>query len=117
MSRKVLIIAAHSDDEALGCAGTIAKHISQGDEVHFLFMTDGVGSRLIRANEAKERLTTAQKVAGILGVKSFKNLNFPDNKMDSISLLDVVKQELLSNVVYDLLKRQPVFDRQFGSVQ
>jgi len=89
---KILVIGAHSDDEALGCAGTIAKHVSQGDEVHFLFMTDGVGSRLIRANEAKERLTTAQKAADILGVKSFKNLNFPDNKMDSISLLDVVKQ-------------------------
>ncbi|MFT6691420.1 MAG: LmbE family N-acetylglucosaminyl deacetylase [Colwellia sp.] len=45
MSKTVLVVAAHSDDEALGCVGTIAKHIAAGDQVHVLFMTDGVVSR------------------------------------------------------------------------
>jgi LmbE family N-acetylglucosaminyl deacetylase len=89
---KVLVVAAHPDDEALGCGATIAKHIEQGDSVHLLFMTDGVASRIGSKNNAEERLTAAQDAAQILGVNSFTSFNFPDNKMDSIPLLDVVKK-------------------------
>ena len=69
-------------------------------------MTDGVGSRLVNSNEADERLTAAHKAAEILGVKSFSNLNFPDNRMDSVPLLHVVKEveakinEVQPQVVY-----------------
>lgn len=90
MTKRVLVVAAHSDDEALGCAGTIAKHIAAGDAVYVLFMTDGVGSRHVQANEAVERKTSAQKAAKLLRVTSMRNFNFPDNKMDSVPLLDIV---------------------------
>lgn len=92
MNVDVLAVLAHSDDEALGCSGAIAKHVAEGDSVHLLFMTDGVASRIESKNNAEERLTAAQDAAQILGVSSFTNLNFPDNKMDSIPLLDVVKE-------------------------
>jgi len=92
MNVSVLAILAHSDDEALGCSGTIAKYIEQGDCVHLLLMTDGVGSRNGSENNAAERLIAAQDAAQVLGVSSFTSLNFPDNKMDSIPLLDVVKR-------------------------
>ena len=97
MNKTILVIAAHSDDEALGCSGAIAKHIKQGDSVHLLFMTDGVASRPGRRDDEK-RLTAAQDAAQILEVSSFTNLNFPDNKMDSIPLLDIVK-EIESTIV------------------
>lgn len=92
MNRRVLVVAAHTDDEAMGCGGTIARHVAEGDEVHLLFMTDGVGSREIVADEANERLGAAQQAADILGVSSFTNLKFPDNRMDSVTLLDIVKE-------------------------
>jgi len=92
VNKTVLVVAAHSDDEALGCSGTISKHIEQGDSVHLLFMTDGVASRSAKVNNKKKRLTAAQGVAEILGVDTLTNLNFPDNRMDSIPLLDVVKE-------------------------
>jgi len=92
MNKKVLVIAAHPDDEAIGCAGTIAKHVANGDEVHLLFMTDGVGSRLGSDESALQRKSAADKAAEILGVSSSQNFDFPDNKMDSIPLLDVVKK-------------------------
>lgn len=92
MSKIILVIAAHTDDEAMGCGGTIARHVAEGDQVHLLFMTDGVGSREALAEEATERLSAAHQAASVLGVKSFTNLSFPDNRMDSLPLLDIVKE-------------------------
>ena len=41
MKNQILIIVAHGDDEVLGCGGTIARHSSQGDDVHLLIVSDG----------------------------------------------------------------------------
>jgi len=92
MNKTILVIAAHSDDEALGCSGVIARHVAEGDNVHLLFMTDGVTSRANAGTGVVRRLTASQNSARILKVSSFTNLNFPDNKMDSIPLLDIVKE-------------------------
>ena len=91
MNKTILVIAAHSDDEALGCSGVIARHVAEGDNVHLLFMTDGVASRS-GSGDGDNRLTSAHGASKILRVTSFTNLNFPDNKMDSIPLLDIVKE-------------------------
>jgi N-acetylglucosamine malate deacetylase 1 len=90
MDKTILVIAAHSDDEALGCSGVIARHVAEGDNVHLLFMTDGVSSRPGRRDD-KKRLTAAQESADILGVSSVQQFDFPDNEMDAVALLDVVK--------------------------
>jgi len=86
--KTVLVVVAHSDDEAIGCAGTIAKHVAQGDKVHILYMTDGVSSR--GENEDKRDLL-AQKASSMLGISLIKQYNFPDNSMDTIPLLEVTK--------------------------
>lgn len=106
MSKIILVVAAHTDDEAMGCGGTIARHVFEGDKVHLLFMTDGVSSRDTQAGEASERLSAAHLAAKIMGVSSFTNLHFPDNRMDSVPLLDIVKeiedkiQELQPEIIY-----------------
>ena len=106
MIKTVLVVAAHTDDEALGCAGTIAKHVAKGNKVHLLFMTDGIGARGGTGNEGGKRLMVAKKAAEILGVASFTNLSFPDNRMDSVPLLEIVKEielqisELQPQIIY-----------------
>ena len=41
----ILVIAAHPDDEILGCVATIAKHTKAGDEVHVVILAEGATSR------------------------------------------------------------------------
>jgi len=95
--RKILVIAAHPDDEVLGCGGTIAKWVKEGCEIHELIMAEGITSRdkrRVRKSRTEELRTlsrSANKAADILGVKSIKLLDYPDNRMDSVNFLDVVK--------------------------
>ena len=94
----VLVLAAHPDDETLGCGATISRLSSEGYDVHLLTFTDGVGARSIkRFGNRNDKL---ESVKNILGLKSYKSGNFPDNKMDSIPLLDVCKF-IENNVDYD----------------
>lgn len=90
--RTVVVVAAHSDDEALGCGGTIARHAAEGDTVHAVFMADGISSRPgSSCKELNDRLESAQRAHEILGIQRVKHLGLADNRMDSIPLLDVVK--------------------------
>jgi LmbE family N-acetylglucosaminyl deacetylase len=92
MSDRVLVVAAHADDEALGCGGAIAKHSDIGDKTAALFMTNGVGSREnIGAQEIDARTSAMAKALEILDVSHYKRLDFPDNAMDSVSFLEIVK--------------------------
>ena len=98
MNESVLVIAAHPDDEVLGCGGTIARHASEGDEVHILIMAEGVTSR-DKARDAQGRCSdlsalakTAQRVGAYLGASSVELLSFPDNRMDTLAILDIIKE-------------------------
>ena len=95
MSQSILIIAAHPDDEVLGCGGTIAKLIDQGFKAHVAFMADGVSSRnidqIVHEEDLHIRRSAAQKACEILGVTSVSFGNFPDNRMDGVALLDIIR--------------------------
>jgi LmbE family N-acetylglucosaminyl deacetylase len=93
MSKTVVVVAAHSDDEALGCGGTIARHASAGDTVHVIFLADGVTSRIgVSQSSHSKREAAAAQAHKCLGVSSVNYLGFPDNRMDSVPLLDIVQR-------------------------
>lgn len=97
MSSKILVVAAHPDDEVLGCGGTIARHTASGDEVHILVVAEGVTSRddARDAFKIRSEITAlreaAMRAAQILGTLPPRFGDFPDNRLDSLVLLDVVK--------------------------
>lgn len=84
-------MVAHPDDEVLGAGGTLARHASRGDEVHIAFLTDGVGARSDDQDAASRRAAAAARAASLLGAHAPRFLGFPDNRLDSVALLDVIK--------------------------
>ena len=87
MSKNVLILAAHPDDETLGCGATIKKLSQEGHNIQLLTFTDGVGSRGSDGN----RNEVLEKCCHFLGIHSYAYGSFPDNQMDSVPLLDICK--------------------------
>jgi LmbE family N-acetylglucosaminyl deacetylase len=87
----VLALVAHPDDEVLGAGGTLALHAARGEEVHIVFLTDGVSARGEDSAAAERRAQAACKAASILGARQPKFLGFPDNRLDQVALLDVVQ--------------------------
>lgn len=88
----VLVIAAHPDDEVLGAGCAIAKHAREGDQVSVMFLTDGASARTgATALDTATRRECAENAAKILGVSALHFHNFPDNALDSMSLLEVTR--------------------------
>jgi len=86
--KNILILAAHPDDETLGCGGTIHRLSSEGNNIRLITFTNGEGAR---GTTDKNRNTSLNQVSDILGINSYTYGDFPDNAMDSVPLLEVCK--------------------------
>ena len=96
MTERVLCIAAHPDDEVLGCGATLAKHALAGDEVSVVVMADGVGSRNTGGTGrfmelVRERHGMYRRACKIIGTENVWIHQYPDNQMDKGPLLEIVQ--------------------------
>ena len=97
---RVLGIGAHPDDLELGCAGTLARHVAQGDRVTMLVVTDGQagpGDASLRADEAREaaRALGADVVLGGLPDGSVSN-----HELTLVHLIEDVIRHTGATTVY-----------------
>lgn len=93
---KILIVAAHPDDELLGCGGTIIEHIKKRDKVGIVIVSEGISSRggLKKINEKKIKKlhSISKKISSSLKLTFIKFFKFPDNQLDEVNQLYIVKK-------------------------
>lgn len=93
---RILVLAAHPDDEVLGMGGTIAKY-SHNNKICISFLGEGLFSRgeargrKSKASALKRLRICSAKAGKILGVKDIHFNNFPDNSFDTVPFLKIVK--------------------------
>ena len=105
---KILIVSAHPDDEIIGMGGVIKK-LSKNHEIQILFLADGITARksIGHVNSTKYEISKdmdekmkkeveirkkhAKNALKILGVSNMKFLDLPDNELDTVPFLKIVK--------------------------
>ena len=107
---KVLVVAAHPDDEVLGCGGTIARMAREGHETYMAILGEGITSRYSRREEADPKLVEKlhshiERAAKVLECKDLFTYSLPDNRFDTVPLLEVVKivEELVSRLTPQII--------------
>ena len=104
MTRSVLVIAAHPDDEVLGCGGTVALHTKSGDRVTSVIACEGESLRYGVGGVGQAEHT--RRAAKTLGVCDVRTLGFADQRLDTITLtelitpLEQVVREVRPSIVY-----------------
>lgn len=97
-NKKIMIVVAHPDDEIIGIGATIHKLVNEyNSEVKCLILGEGITSRdpsrniKHREGDLKKHNQDILKAKEIIGYSDLTTYNFPDNRFDSIPLLDIIK--------------------------
>jgi LmbE family N-acetylglucosaminyl deacetylase len=128
---RILVVVAHPDDDILGVGGTMLKHSNKGDSIKVIFLATGITSRKksghtnstkyeiskkeeeVLSEEIKVLRFQAQKACKLLSVNNVDFYDFPDNEMDSIPLLKVVKT--IEKEINDF-KPEKIFTHHYGDL-
>lgn len=115
--KTVLVIAAHPDDEVLGCGGTVARLSAEGVECHLLIVTDGSSSQY-RDSDHLHEIIEAKKLetkncADLLGFKSIHYGELPDMKLDTTPHIRI--NQVIEEVI-DKVQPDTVFTHFWGDV-
>jgi len=99
LSSRTLVVAAHPDDEVLGCGATMARITSEGGIVQTIFLADGESSRFLTSEIGSQKVNekilarreAAISAATILGSIPPKFFDLPDNRLDTVPMLEIAK--------------------------
>lgn len=123
--KSVLIVAAHPDDEVLGCGGTIAKLSSSGSKINILFLSNGEDSRKTSKSEMKKKIlkrkNAAKLASKILGSNKPNFADLSDNQLDSYPLIKIIKiiekniKKYKPSIIYTHFKNDLNIDHQIAN--
>ena len=91
-TKSIVVIAAHPDDELLGCGGTIKKATLDGLKVHPVISCEGVSVRHYEKISNQKHINQTKEACKILQTEAPIFLNFPDQKLDSFLILEITKK-------------------------
>ena len=105
LSKPALVIAAHPDDEILGCGGTVALLTKQGKPVHSLIVCEGESLRY--EGDAGQTLAI-ERAAATLGVTKVHHLKMADQKLDMLNLVEIITpiEAVIREIQPDLILTQ-----------
>tara|TARA_Y100001970_G_C14109685_1_gene790165 strand:- start:332 stop:1036 length:705 start_codon:yes stop_codon:yes gene_type:complete len=96
--KKILVIAAHPDDETIGCGGALAKYLKEKFQVKVIFLGEGSTCRFEphdsenkKINAINQRENYCKKALKVLGIKNFEFYNLPCGRFDQIPIIDIAK--------------------------
>ncbi|MCX7748481.1 MAG: PIG-L family deacetylase [Clostridia bacterium] len=115
---RVLLVAAHPDDEVLGIGGTVKLHSLKGDEVYGVILGEGITARCKHEKQGESKLiedlrAASRKSAEIIGYKELFFEQLPDNRFDSVEMLDIVK--ILEGYIARI-KPEIIYTHHFGDI-
>jgi LmbE family N-acetylglucosaminyl deacetylase len=112
-NKKILIVVAHPDDELLGLGASMSRLISDYGVIgHVVILGEGITSRSDKRDVQKweEQLlihrNNIKQAQAAIGYSSVSIYDFPDNRFDSVALLDIIKviekekQEFQPDVIF-----------------
>ena len=115
---RILVIAAHPDDEILGVGSTVAKRVAEGDKAYALILGEGQTSRWYMKGSGDPSVIESLhkntlKAAKIIGYSDVFFENLPDNRFDSVDLLGIVKK--IERYIEDL-KPEIIYTHHYGDL-
>jgi LmbE family N-acetylglucosaminyl deacetylase len=106
MTKTILCIAPHPDDETLGCGGSLLRHISEGDAVHWLIVTSITEELDFSKEKIESREQEIKDVAKAYGFRQIHCSRLPTTRLDAVPNSDIVGAvakviaEIRPNILY-----------------
>ncbi len=109
---KVLVLAAHPDDELLGLGGTVARHVADGDDVYLCVASEGASARYSQGavSQLEEQ---GRRAAAVLGARDIRFLGLRDQHLDATPVIDVIRAV---EPVLDEVRPDVVYTHHWGDV-
>ncbi len=104
--KKIIVFAPHPDDDLIGCGGSIARRVSEGEDVMIIYMTSGGSGSLDNDKEktAQIREEEARQAARVIGIKELRFLRREDGYLScgKDELIEVTRliREVRPDVIY-----------------